>query len=273
MSDVLINYKGSSIASMDDSGKKILLTSGKYCEGDLEVVYSKPSGGLLVPYAIRPDAELLHSYTYDKYAVADEGLTIPAYVTSAKTIKSAVNLSPTVSVDLAHYRCILVERFLTLPEYNITTLGKGRQEYLWCNYVYEIARAAANEFPTIIDPTKKITSVQNFWATNMLYRLLYWTSSSAIGLYATNAYGCYQTPTAPSISGSTITVKSPALGVRGHTTYFTSTYMNALSDIRYQYAIDVYRAPLGNLNVDGWEQDQLLQHMIDCINADGHNLT
>lgn len=70
-----------------------------------------------------------------------------------------------------------------------------------------------------------------------------------------------------------MTVKSPVLGVRGHTTYFTNTYMNALTDIRYQYVIDVYRAPLGELNIDGWEQDQALQHILDCINADGHNLT
>ena len=49
--------------------------------------------------------------------------------------------------------------------------------------------------------------------------------------------------------------------------------MNALSDIRCQYVIDVYRAPIGELNVDGWEQDQALQHMINCINSDGHKLT
>lgn len=273
MSDVSINYKGSSIATLDDSGSKTLLTAGKCCESDIQVQYSKPSGGLIVPYAIRPDAELIKSYSYDKHAVADEGLTLPAYATSAKTIKAAANLSPTISIDLANYRYIVAERFLTIPEYNITTLGKGRQEYTWCNYIYEIARAAANEFPTVIDPTKKITSVQNFWATNALYRLLYWTSSSAIGLYATNSYGCYQTPTAPGISGSTMTIKSPLLGARGHTTYFTSTYMNALTDVRFQYAIDVYRAPLNSLGVDGWGQDQMLQHMLDCINSAGHDLT
>ena len=45
MSDVTINYKGSSIATMDASGTKTLLTEGKYCEDDIEVVYVKPSGG------------------------------------------------------------------------------------------------------------------------------------------------------------------------------------------------------------------------------------
>lgn len=46
MSDVTINYKGSSIATMDASGTKTLLTEGKYCEDDIEVVYMKPGGGV-----------------------------------------------------------------------------------------------------------------------------------------------------------------------------------------------------------------------------------
>lgn len=227
----------------------------------------------LVPYAIRPDAELIKTYTMDQYAKADLGLTIPSYTTTAQTLKASSNLSPTISVDLNNYRYIAVEKFLTIPEYSVTTKGKGRQEYLWCNYIYEVTKSAANEFATIIDPTKKVTTVQTMWSTSYLYRHLYWTSSSAITLYSSNAYGAYQTPYSPSISGSTMTVKSPLLGIRGHTTYFTNTYMNALTDIRYQYVIDIYRAPLNNLNVDGWEHDQLLQHMIGCINTANHDLT
>lgn len=45
MSDVSISYKGAEIASLDDSGTKTLLTQGKYCEDDIEVAYTKPSGG------------------------------------------------------------------------------------------------------------------------------------------------------------------------------------------------------------------------------------
>lgn len=241
--------------------------------GGTVTFYENGGSAELVPYAIRPDAELIQTYTYDKYAVADEGWTIPSYSTTAKTLESSAALSPTVSIDLANYRYIVVERFLSIPEYSVTTKGKGRHEYTFCSYVYEIARVAANEIATIIDPTKKITSVQNLIATNSLYRMLYWTSSSAITLYASNGYGTYMTPTNPAVSGNTMTVKAPAFALRGSTTYFTSTYMNALTDIRYQYVIEVYRAPLNNLNVDGWEQDQGINHIIDCVNSDGHNLT
>lgn len=45
MSDITISYKGSSIATMDATGTKTLLTEGKYCEDDITVDYVKPSGG------------------------------------------------------------------------------------------------------------------------------------------------------------------------------------------------------------------------------------
>lgn len=45
MSDITISYKGSSIATMDATGTKTLLTEGKYCEDDIEIAYVKPSGG------------------------------------------------------------------------------------------------------------------------------------------------------------------------------------------------------------------------------------
>lgn len=45
MSDVTINYRGSSIATLNASGTTTLLTEGKYCDDDIEVVYVQPSGG------------------------------------------------------------------------------------------------------------------------------------------------------------------------------------------------------------------------------------
>lgn len=227
----------------------------------------------LVPYVIRPDAELVQSYTFDQHAVADMGLTIPSYTTTAQTLKAAANLSPKVTMDLFKYRYTVVERFLTIPEYSVSTKGRGRQEYTACSYIYEIVNIAANEFQAIIDATKKITSPQYLISTHMLYRLLYWSSSSAIALYATNSYGAYMTPTPPTVSGSPLTIKAPAFGIRGSTTYYTNTYMNATTDIRYQYVIEVYRSPVGNLNIDGWGQEQSVQHIIDCVNGSTHTLT
>ena len=43
VNEVLISYKGSTIATMNASGTKTLETAGKYCEGDIEVEYTRPS--------------------------------------------------------------------------------------------------------------------------------------------------------------------------------------------------------------------------------------
>ena len=227
---------------------------------------------ILKPTVLRPDAELVKTFTYDKKAVADLELTLPGYNTGAQTLLASSNLSPTITVNLDTETFFVVERFLTIPEYSTTSKAKGRAEYTYCTYIYELARVPANVIKTI-DGSKAITSVSNLISTLTSFRLLYWSSGSAISLYASNGYGCYQTPTAPGLSGSTLTIKSPALALRGSTTYFTSTFMNALTDIRYQYVIDVYKAPKEAMNIDGWITNTLVNHIIECANSNTHKLT
>ena len=50
MADVTINYEGNAIATMSASGTKTLLTEGKYCTDDIEVVYVSPGGGGGITY-------------------------------------------------------------------------------------------------------------------------------------------------------------------------------------------------------------------------------
>lgn len=226
----------------------------------------------LKPTVLRPDAQLVQSYTFDKYAVADLELTIPAYTTTAQSLKATENLSPTTSVDTATETVFVVERFLTIPEYSVTTKAKGRQEYTYCVYIYDLSRVVANRF-NAMDGSKSVTSATLLFATMSSYRELYWSSASALTLYNSNGYGCYQTPTTPTLSSSVLTIKSPVLGVRGSTTYFTSTFMNALTDIRYQYVIDVYKAPKEALGLDGWISNEVVNHILDCVNSTTHKLT
>ena len=249
------------------SGQTVTVPNGYYPEDATKTVPI-----ILKSTVLRPDAELVKTFTYDKHIVGDEGLTIPAYTTGASTIKASANLSPTVTVNVDTETFFIVERFLSIPEYSTTSKAKGRAEYTYCIYIYELARVPANVFQTI-DKSKAITSASNIINTLTSYRLLYWSSGSAISLYASNGYGCYQTPTAPGLSGSTLTIKSPALCVRGSTTYFTSTFMNALTDIRYQYVIDVYKAPKQAMSIDGWITNTLVNHIIECANSTTHKLT
>ena len=47
MSDITVTYKGSTIATMDATGSKTLTTAGKYCEDDISIAYTKPSGSYI----------------------------------------------------------------------------------------------------------------------------------------------------------------------------------------------------------------------------------
>lgn len=249
------------------------VSQGKiFLAADGTITTGAASAGGIVPIAIRHDAELIKTYSYDKLVVDDEEKTIPAYTTTSTTLLASASLSPTITVDLTAYDYYVAIRTLSIPIYNVTSVAKGRVEYHANSFIYELVTIPANTYSALINSTKYNTRTNGFGASSFS-RLIYWSSGTAITAYSTAAYGTYQTVSAPTISGSTVTIKSPALAVRGHTTYFTSTYFNALDDIRYQYIIDVYRAPKGNLNVDGWGTEQQTYNIIADAQSNTHKLT
>lgn len=90
MSEIDISYKGLSIATMDASGTKTLLTSGKYCEDDIEVVYTRPSAG---------EDTLLKALRNTVTSVSDDTLTsIRSY--------GLANMSALTSVDFPSLQTI-----------------------------------------------------------------------------------------------------------------------------------------------------------------------
>lgn len=224
---------------------------------------------------IRPDATLVQSYTYDKQLIADEVLEeLPAYTTTDTTLVASAALSTTVTLDYATYNYYVLQRFLTIPSYSVTSKAKGRVEYHVSSRMYEITEIPANTFVALVNGTTKYTSRSVTTSDlGVFHRLLYWKDSSSITPYSTSTYGPYQTVVAPVINSGVLTINSPKFGIRGHTTYFTSTYFNALTDIRYQYVIEVYRATKGNLNLDGWNHTTQLAHVLDCVNSTNHKLT
>ena len=236
--------------------------------------YNEGGGGttILKPYAIRPDAELVKTFSYDKYAHADESITMPGYTTTSQTLKASAALSETYTVDTANYNYFIAIRCLSIPTYSVTTKGKGRDEYHVTAKTYEIADIPGGTFHAILSPTTGYaTQTTPLVATGAISRLIYWSGSSAITAYSTLAYGVVQSIVDPSINSGVVTFNTPNFITRGHTTYFTSTYMNAMTDIRYQWIIQVYRAPKGNLNIDGWGQRQQILHIVDCV--ENNNLT
>lgn len=226
----------------------------------------------LEPYLLRPDAEKIKTYTYDALLVEDEEINIPAYTTTATTVKAAAAFSPTISLTYADYNYYVLERFLTIPVYNVTTTGVGREEYQLSAYLYEIVDVDGSSYRALVNDTLYTTrSVAT--AGQAFTRQLYWSSASALAMYTATSYGVAQVVSAPSVSSGKLTVNAPSLQMRGHKTYFTSTYWGALTDIRLQYVIEVWRAPKNNLNIDGWGLSQQGAHIATCIDGSTNKLT
>lgn len=224
------------------------------------------SGGAPQNYIIRPDAELIQTWTADECIVADLGLTLPAYATSAKTIKTGATLSPTVSVDYTHYCYYVIMRGIAIPQYSTTTKQKGRCDFGASTYLYELVEIPANTIKTI-DGTKTYTSRNALLQASNIGRELYWTSATAIGVNVNTTYGAYVAGQSPSISGTTLTIKAPNYGIRGHTTYMTSGAWGTMTDIREQYVIEVWRAPKGE--VDGWQMSTNINNVIEAASNGG----
>lgn len=220
---------------------------------------------------LRPDAELIQSFSDDKYLVADEGITRPDYSTTATTLLASSDLTPTITVDQTAYNYSVLVRTVTIPEYSVTSKAKGREEYSIYCALYELFDIAPNSFSALVDSTK-ITSRATAFASLSALRMLYWSSASAMTLYTATTYGVHQVITAPALSGTTLTCKTPSQYIRGSTTYLSSTYYNAITDVRFQYVIEVYRTPKGNLNLDGWGLTQELTKTLNCAMSSTHNL-
>lgn len=228
----------------------------------------------LKPYVIRPDAELIKSVTYDKKAVADLELTLPSYSTTAQTLIASADLSPTISTDsLNDYSYYVCARFLAIPTYSVTTKAKGRVEYYASSYLYELTRQPASTIHSLLEPTRFITSDTVGFVAAAFSRLVYYSGASTITSYSSNSTGLYMTPVVPGYGSNEITLKSPTCGFKGSGTYFSSTYFGAMTDVRYQYVFDVYKAPCGNLNIDSWGSTQHFNHVIDCVNSTTQKLT
>ena len=238
--------------------------------GTIIEITGTPSIGKVKKYVIRPDAELVQTYTADELVVADLGLTIPAYATSNKVILTGAALTPKVTVDLNNYDYFVTMRSLSIPIYDTDTRQKGRCDYTIAAYHYELVHVPANTVQTI-DGTKAITSAANLiTALGSTGREIYWTSATAMAANNVATYGTNAFAQAPTISGSTLTVKAPTYNIRGSTTYMTSGAWSHLTDIRNQYIIQVWRAPKGNVN--GWQHSTSALSIYEDV-RNGGNLT
>lgn len=222
---------------------------------------------------LRNDAELVKTWSHDSLIVTDDSVTLPAYATSATTIVASEALSGTYTLDYANYDYYILIRALAIPVYNTATPAKTRNEYAMLSGAYEVVSYPASTFKSLVGNKEYATRSGTTQAAGANYRMLYWSSASAVSVYTSTTYGICQVIVAPSISSGVVTANSPTLQFRGNSTYLTQAVYNTITDIRRQFVIEIWRTKKGDMNLDGWGIQQQGLHIVDCINSASHNLT
>ena len=222
------------------------------------------SGGSaqITPGILRPDAELVQTWSYDKYIVADENVTIPAYTTTLTTLKASETLTTSTGNDLSSYDYGMTCWYLATPVYSSETVGAGRFEvYASCN-ISDWVDIRNNEI-VVKGNDVGFTSNNSISYSTCISRASDYMTSTTMSYGASLAH---HTMTQNTYSGD-VTAYSPDLRIRGHSTYFSQTFWELLTDIRYQYVIKLYRIEKGAANIDGLERKSALLHIFDCYNS------
>lgn len=240
------------------------------------------SGGspILTLGAIRPDAELIKEWKRDSFLVADDEYTIPEYSTTEQTIEASGDyLSEDVILESVgtNYSYFLTFRGVGYPVYNTNEVFSGRVEY-HCRFdVVEFRNRF--RYP---DLSGDLSNSAFVLAANFLARLgqtLVYVNSSFKITETSNGYGIGYTNNTSPIGNAvfnndriTVKIKSPPVTCRGSTNYMNQDCWDAMTDARVQYIIQLWRAPRGNLNLDGWFESQLEESIISSMTSPTHKL-
>lgn len=205
----------------------------------------------LLPAVIRPDAELVKSYTFDKWIVADDGISIPAYTTTATTIYKSVAISDKYTCDFSQYDYFAVLRFLSYPQYGSSVHANHMQEYDIRAVVVDFCEIPSYSLRSFDNTASISTRYVTLFSANQTANV-YWTSASALAKATSANAGAYQFISIPKLSGSTVTFYESQRILKGDATVFNQSAWESATDIRFQYVQQLYRSRKGTLNVNGW---------------------
>lgn len=237
-----VYYKGVLRMAVENDQRR-LLTAGKFLEDDITIVDQTITG-----------AEYVFEWASDQHLVADEGITLPAFSTSAKYLKADQSVYEPIPVtDADEYTYFVFNRVLIIPEYSTNTLGSGRQEYGLGFSMATIVDIPGTMIKGIADSTAHISTnwTGAFPLTNQAgqhgqYRQnVYYNSAGALTSYriTNTAYGFYTDIPGVSYTNSEISLTSPSCMFRGNATYMSQAYYDLVTDVRFQYVIDVIKVP------------------------------
>lgn len=233
------------------------------------------AGGSIQFSAIRPDAELVQRYSVDRLLVADDGVTLPEAPTAAKVDLVASQSLPDITTDLTNYKYFVNQRAIAYPIYSSTEISRGRFEYSVCESCYEGLSFDSGEFVSLVDSEKNYANGVYVFVGSSQYRGVYFTAATGtIGVYTSSTYGLYVVFSTPALTSSVIRLSTPSLSVRCQANIYDEPFWDSTTDIRYQYIIEVWRAPRGtDRDMDGWSNTMQMERSLGCVLSQSHTLT
>lgn len=224
---------------------------------------------------LRHDAELIHTVSYDRMLVEDEGVEIPAYTTAETQLITVQSLSPNIPIDLDLYDYTVITRTLTIPIYNNQAqIGAYWHDYYSVVAIVEIVYTPPRTFTGIISGESVDTPTLSANTKTSARRIRRNKNNTDWEATTSTTYGIRQS-TSNVIVGSArnnLTLRTPTVAIRGASSDFPQACWEALEDVRLQYVMDVYRSPKNNLNLDGWGLSQEMNFIADCVNSADHKL-
>ena len=218
MSDISISYKGNTIATMDASGTKTLLTSGKYCEDDITLQYVKPSGTW---NWMGKNPTLVKTLT-ETVALKDTDFDTWTPSTTAKVILASADFG-TFEADMANYDYMVKWTFDT----NLSYLAGATLAVMPIKQM-AIAAQSLNRRPSNYQSLVGKTLNQNYYYSLIgIPACIYYNGSGAIAYASQGSYGFYIAQVNPAYSNNfadtpTVTLKRPTVSARCDTTYMAT---------------------------------------------------
>ena len=220
MADITIGYKGATIAEISATGTTTLGTSGKYCEDDISIAYTKPSETW---NWMGKNPVLVSNFSPFTVALKDTDFDTWTPSTTEKVILASADFG-TFEADMANYDYIVKWTFET----NLSYLA-GATLAVMPKKQMTIAAQSLNRRPQNYSKFVEKTLTENYYNSPLIVipAYIYYNSSGAIRYASQGSYGFNISQVIPEYSNNisdtpTVTLKRPTVRARCDMTYMST---------------------------------------------------
>lgn len=220
MSDITIDYKGSTIATINSSGITTLGTSGKWCEDDITLTYVRPGGGTSSYVGTNPVK--IADYAAQTVALSSTSFATWTPSTTATDIYDTSN-SGTAALDLSTYNYEILWFFDSNLVYDGTE--NGARIVRQCQCIRQSIYKSPSNVTQLANKNYNYNRCTTLFTSGLV---VYYNASNARTLSYTSGVGIFPSATAATFSSNTsdsptMTIKTPKVRAQCNATYLTTT--------------------------------------------------